>query len=46
MDQRTSFDQAGASLIEEEDIKRMETMGDFDSNPNVRDMLYGDDRQR
>jgi len=34
--QRTSFDQAGASIIEEEDVKRMETMGDFDSNPNVR----------
>lgn len=34
--ERTSFDQAGASLIEEEDVKRMENMGDFDSNPNVR----------
>jgi hypothetical protein len=31
----TSFDQAGASLIEEEDRKRMEAMGDFDVNPNV-----------
>lgn len=30
---RTSFDQAGQSLIEEEDRKRMEEMGDFDSNP-------------
>ena len=34
--ERTSFDQAGRSLIEEEDQKRMEQMGDFDSNPNVR----------
>ena len=33
---RTSFDQAGASLIEEEDRKRLEEMGDFDSNPSVR----------
>lgn len=32
---RTSFDQAGASLIEEEDRKRMEQMGDFDSNESV-----------
>lgn len=31
----TSFDQAGAGLIEEEDRKRMEAMGDFDVNPNV-----------
>lgn len=36
--QRTSFDQAGASLIEEEDNKRMESMGDFDANPNVREL--------
>ena len=34
--ERTSFDQAGASLIEEEDQKRMEQMGDFDSNDSVR----------
>ena len=34
--ERTSFDQAGASLIEEEDRKRMEQMGDFDSNESVR----------
>ena len=32
---RTTFDQAGASLIEEEDRKRMEEMGDFDVNPAV-----------
>lgn len=32
---RTTFDQAGASLIEEEDRKRLEAMGDFDSNPTV-----------
>lgn len=31
----TSFDDAGRSLIEEEDKKRMEEMGDFDSNPEV-----------
>ena len=30
--ERTTFDQAGASLIEEEDQKRMEQMGDYDSN--------------
>lgn len=35
---RTSFDQAGRSLIEEEDQKRMEQMGDFDSNPAVRNV--------
>jgi hypothetical protein len=33
---RTTFDQAGASLIEEDDQKRMEQMGDFDLNPAVR----------
>jgi len=38
--QRTSFDQAGASLIQEEDTKRMESMGDFDSNPDVRTCLF------
>jgi hypothetical protein len=32
---RTTFDQAGASLIEEDDQKRMEQMGDFDLNPGV-----------
>ena len=31
----TSFDDAGRSLVDEEDKKRMEEMGDFDSNPNV-----------
>ena len=36
MVQRTSFDQAGKSLVEEEDKKRLDEMGDFDSNPNVR----------
>jgi hypothetical protein len=35
MDSRTSFDQAGASLIEEEDRKRLEQMGDFDDNKSV-----------
>jgi len=34
--ERTSFDQAGRSLIEEEDQQRMEQMGDFDLNPDVR----------
>jgi len=29
--QRTSFDDAGKSLIEEEDQKRLDQMGDFDS---------------
>ena len=33
---RTSFDQAGRSLMEEEDQQRLEQMGDFDSNPEVR----------
>jgi hypothetical protein len=33
---RATFDQAGASLIEEEDRKRMEEMGDYDSNESVR----------
>ena len=33
--ERTSFDQAGASLIEEEDQKRMQEMGDFDTNDAV-----------
>ena len=37
--ERTSFDQAGASLIEEEDQKRMEQMGDFDTNDSVRHVL-------
>jgi hypothetical protein len=32
---RTTFDQAGKSLIEEEDRLRMEQMGDFDTNPDV-----------
>jgi hypothetical protein len=34
--QRTTFDQAGKSLMDEQDNKRMEAMGDFDANPNVR----------
>lgn len=29
--ERTSFDDAGKSLIEQEDQKRLEQMGDFDS---------------
>jgi hypothetical protein len=32
---RTTFDQAGKSLIDEEDQKRLEQMGDFDANPAV-----------
>eukprot|EP00339_Tiarina_fusa_P002805 CAMPEP_0116998254 /NCGR_PEP_ID=MMETSP0472-20121206/1392_1 /TAXON_ID=693140 ORGANISM="Tiarina fusus, Strain LIS" /NCGR_SAMPLE_ID=MMETSP0472 /ASSEMBLY_ACC=CAM_ASM_000603 /LENGTH=287 /DNA_ID=CAMNT_0004697355 /DNA_START=78 /DNA_END=941 /DNA_ORIENTATION=- len=31
--QQTSFDQAGAELTDEDDKKRMDDMGDFDSNP-------------
>lgn len=30
-----SFDEAGASLKDAEDLKRLQEMGDFDSNPNV-----------
>jgi hypothetical protein len=33
---RTSFDDAGRSLLDEQDLKRMNEMGDFDVNPNVR----------
>ena len=33
--ERTTFDQAGKSLIDEEDKKRLEQMGDFDANPDV-----------
>ena len=33
---RTSFDEAGRSLLDEQDMKRMNEMGDFDVNPNVR----------
>ena len=33
---RTSFDEAGRSLLDEQDLKRMDSMGDFDKNPNVR----------
>lgn len=36
---RTTFDEAGKSLIDEEDYKRMEAMGDFDLNPDVS-LLY------
>jgi hypothetical protein len=32
---RTTFDEAGKSLIDEEDAKRMEAMGDYDLNPDV-----------
>lgn len=31
---RTSFDDAGRSLLDEQDLKRMNEMGDFDVNPN------------
>jgi hypothetical protein len=34
--QRTTFDQAGKSLMDEQDNQRMEAMGDFDANPDVR----------
>jgi len=43
---RTTFDQAGASLIDEEDKKRMEEMGEFDSNPNVRNKIASHNEQR
>jgi hypothetical protein len=33
---RTTFDEAGRSLLDEQDMKRMDAMGDFDVNPNVR----------
>jgi hypothetical protein len=36
---RTTFDEAGRSLVEEEDTKRMEAMGDYDLNPNVSHLL-------
>ena len=36
---RTTFDDAGKSLIDEEDYKRMESMGDFDLNPDVSRIL-------
>jgi hypothetical protein len=32
---RTTFDEAGKSLIDEEDSKRMDAMGDYDLNPDV-----------
>jgi len=35
-EQRTSFDQAGQALTKQEDQERMDEMGDFDLNPNVR----------
>lgn len=41
--QRTSFDQAGRSLIEQEDEKRLRQMGDFDANDDDQD---GMDRMR
>lgn len=34
---RTTFDEAGKSLIDEEDAKRMEAMGDYDLNPDSKD---------
>lgn len=34
--ERTTFDEAGRSLVAEEDQARMEEMGDFDENPSVR----------
>ncbi|GKY97839.1 hypothetical protein MPSEU_000742000 [Mayamaea pseudoterrestris] len=34
---RTSFDEAGASLIDEEDRQKMDQMGDFDMNPEYKD---------
>ncbi|EEC50205.1 predicted protein [Phaeodactylum tricornutum CCAP 1055/1] len=34
--ERTSFDDAGRSLIEEQDQERMDQMGDFDSNPEYQ----------
>jgi hypothetical protein len=33
---QTTFDDAGRSLMDEQDMKRMQAMGDFDVNPNVR----------
>ena len=38
---RTTFDEAGASLIEEEDRQKLEQMGDFDSNPAVSTFYIG-----
>jgi len=32
----TSFDDAGRTLIDEDDTKKMEAMGDYDENPMVR----------
>jgi hypothetical protein len=37
---RTSFDDAGRSLLDEQDTKRMNEMGDFDVNPNVSFFLF------
>ena len=36
--ERTSFEDAGNSLIDQEDNEKMEAMGDFDSNPAVSAM--------
>ena len=33
---RTSFDEAGESLRNEEDDERLNQMGDYDANPAVR----------
>jgi hypothetical protein len=40
--QRTTFDQAGKSLMDEQDNQRMEAMGDFDANPDVRVCMESD----
>lgn len=34
-----SFDQAGASLVEEDDKKKLEEMGDYDENNDVSAMF-------
>lgn len=36
----TTFDEAGRSLMDEQDEKRMQAMGDFDANPNVRERKF------
>lgn len=35
-----SFDQAGASLVEEDDQKKLEEMGDYDENNDVRSIEF------
>jgi hypothetical protein len=39
-DSRTSFSDAGSSLMDIADQKRMEDMGDFDDNPAVRQFFF------